>query len=437
MEQNNVKKSQNFAQIGHDNFLKYPFSQNSKRIRFHGKRIEKELVYFKIKDLVNEGVTSTNELASRLGKSTRQTRRYLKKMARFRMVKLDQKSGRLLKEGINYRKISQDKFVQIPEIAKWVDDCIARQVAPGTLKQYVSSIKYIFGTIRANPKNVISSKGTAIEFWTKFIVEYRKQNPSRGTHNLRVSYRNFLASYEIVFPTRMGKMYGLSSAHDNYGAYAGVCLDGSITEEIGDLMLKAKDIETYTWWRIGLRTAARSRAIAKMTWDHIYFDEKNDDGTESFKLEQHETKDPRGHWFLGENGEWKTKYPPLDLKKLLLEWKSHAVDSRFLWFEDGGSDAQNRKNADRVKRMMIKRLKSYYEQVSSKVDHRTREYMMKRPTHLMRHTLAQQMKDAGLTNEEIADSFGWKTSQIVSTWYTKTSEKKKKELSLRCAKVLF
>jgi hypothetical protein len=140
---------------------------------------------------------------------------------------------------------------------------------------------------------------------------------------------------------------------------------------------------------------------------------------------------------LGENGEWKVKYPPLDLKKLLLEWKSCAVDSRFLWFEDGGSDAQNRKNADRMVRVIVPRLKSYYEQISPKLDSRTREYMMKRPTHLMRHTLAQQMKDAGLTNEEIADSFGWRTSQIVSTWYTKTSEKKRKELGMRCSKVIF
>jgi hypothetical protein len=56
---------------------------------------------------------------------------------------------------------------------------------------------------------------------------------------------------------------------------------------------------------------------------------------------------------------------------------------------------------------------------------------------MMRHILAQQMKDAGMTNEEIADAFGWRTPEIVGTWYSKTSEKKKKELGLKCSKVIF
>ncbi|MDE1873224.1 MAG: hypothetical protein KGH99_07085 [Thaumarchaeota archaeon] len=78
MEQSGDEKTKTLVQIGHENFFKYPFSQNTRRVRFHGKRTEKELVYFKIKDLIDEGITSTGELALRLGKSTRQTRRYLK-----------------------------------------------------------------------------------------------------------------------------------------------------------------------------------------------------------------------------------------------------------------------------------------------------------------------------------------------------------------------
>lgn len=437
MEQKKSQENQKTAKIGHEDFFRYPFSQYDRRIKLHGKRIEKEIIYFKIKDLINEGVTSTNELSSRLGKSVRQTRRYLKKMARVRMVKLDTQTGRLIKEGINYQSISRHQFAKIPEVSKWLDDCIARQIKPKTIQQYLLAVKYMFGLVKANPKNVVSSKKEAIEFWTKFIIQYRKQNPTRGTHNYRIGFKNFIASFDIIFPPRMGKVYGLSSAHDKYGIYAGVCLSGMITEEIGEMMLQDNDIELYTWWRIGLRTGARNRAIAKMTWDRIYFDETNEDGTESFRLEQHETKDPRGHWFLGENGDWKTKYPPLDLKKLLLEWKSRSGDSRFLWIEDAGSDAQNRKNAERKAMIMAKRLRPYYERIAHKVDLRTREYMFKRPTHVMRHTLAQQMKEAGLTNEEIADSFGWRTPYIVGTWYTKTSEKKKKELGIRCSKVIF
>jgi integrase len=437
LEQSGDKNTKTLVQIGHENFFKYPFSQNTRRVRFHGKRTEKEMVYFKIKDLIDEGITSTGDLALRLGKSTRQTRRYLKKMARLRMVKLDSRSGRLLKEGINYRSLSKDRFSKIPEISKWIDDCIARQIAPRTIMGYVQSVRYILGVIRKDPKKVIASRGTAIEYWTKFIVAYKKQFPSKGTRNYRVSYRNFLASFDIIFPTRMGKIYGLSSAHDNSGSYAGICFSARITEELGRLMLQANDIELYTWFRVGLRTGARSRSIAKMTWDRIYFHETNPDGTESFKLEQHETKDPHGQWYLGENGEWKTKYPPLDLKKLLLEWKEHSPVSNFLWFEDGGSDAQNSKNASRFAAQMSIRLKPYYEKISSQVDSRTREFMFKRPAHMLRHTLAQQLRDAGLTSEEIADSFGWKTPHIVSTWYAKTSEKKRKELGMRCSRVIF
>lgn len=418
--------------------MKYPFSQNDdRRIRLYGKRRKKERVYLEILELINKGITSTNKLASMLGKSSRQIRRYLKIMASLGIVKLDKQTGRLEKKRIVYDCMSKDSFFKIPEIVKWQDDCIARQVSPRTMRKYLLTVRSILRTINATPKNVISSKKSAIEFWTKFIVAYRKKYPSKGTQNLRVSYKNFLASFDIVFPPRMGKVYGLSSAHDSYGSYAGIYLPSSITEEIGKLMLQNEDVQLYTWWRIGLRTGARNMAIAKMTWDHVFFDETNDDGTESFRLEQHETKDPRGQWFLGENGEWKTKYPPLDLKKILLDWKSKSTYSRFLWFEDNESDILNRKSAERKAVLIRKKLKLYYGKISHKVDSRTRDYMFKRPTHILRHTLAQQMKEAGFTNEEIADSFGWRTPEIVGTWYTKTSEKKKKELGLRCSKVIF
>jgi DNA-binding transcriptional regulator YhcF (GntR family) len=219
LEQDKEPNTSTIAQNGHENFLQYSFS-SARRVRFHGKRTEKEFIYFKIKDLVNQGITSTGDLALHLGKSPRQTRRYLKRMARLRMVKLDNKTGRLIKEGINYRSLSKDSFTKIPEISHWIDDCIARQIAPRTIQGYVQSVRYILGTIKTNPKHVISSKNSAIECWTKFIISYKKQFPSKGTRNYRVSYRNFLASFGIVFPTRMGKIYGLSSAHDNYGGYA-------------------------------------------------------------------------------------------------------------------------------------------------------------------------------------------------------------------------
>lgn len=355
------------------------------------------------------------------------------------MIQLDPETRMLVKKRMcDYELFSKDEFVKIPEIEKWINDCIARDVQPSTISQYLKCVKSILTLTKTIPKDIIKSKKYAVEVWARFMVEFRKQNPARGTQYYRVSFKNFLASFEITFAPHMGKMYGLSSSHDKYGAYAGVSLSQELTKKIGKMILANNDLQLYLWWRIGLRTGARSKAISTMVWERIYFDEKNEDGSQSFKLEQHETKDARGHYHLGQNGEWKTKYPPLDLRQLLLKWKkNHDINSKFLWFQDSHTDAQNKRNAERVKERTVKKLRMYFEKIADQVDPLTREYMLKKPGHLMRHILAQQMKDAGMTNEEIADAFGWRTPEIVGTWYTKTSEKKKKELGLRCSKVIF
>lgn len=398
-----------------------------------------ERLFLKLKNMIDHETTSVTELSGKIGRSTRQTRRYIKKMASLGMVKLDPKTRMLVKtKEMNFDSISKSNFAKIPEISKWIRDCISRDVSPYTISHYLNSVKFILCLTKAIPKNVIKSKKDAIETWVRFMVEFRKQNPTRGTQHYRVSFKNFLASFDITFAPRMGKIYGLSSSHDRYGAYAGVSLSQELTKSIGDMILANNDLKLYVWWRIGLRTGARSKAISTMIWERVYFDEKNEDGSESFKLEQHETKDARLHFHLGQNGEWKTKYPPLDLKRLLLKWKEKSDNSsRFLWFEDGFTDAQNKRNAARVKDEMTRKLRKYFEKIADKVDPLTREYMLKKPGHLMRHTLAQQMKDGGMTNEEIADAFGWRTPAIVGTWYCKTSEKKRKEIGMRCAKVIF
>ncbi|MDE1831604.1 MAG: hypothetical protein KGI02_04440 [Thaumarchaeota archaeon] len=346
------------------------------------------------------------------------------------VVKLDPETGMLVKKRLpDYELLSKDEFTKIPEIEKWINDCIACDVQPSTISQYVKCVKSILSLTKTIPKDVIKSKKDAVEIWAKFMVGFRKQNPARGTQYYRVSFKNLLASFEITFAPRMGKMYGLSSSHDKYGAYAGVSLSQELTKKIGKMILANNDLQLYLWWRIGLRTGARSKAISIIVWERIYFDEKNEDGSQSFKLEQHETKDARGHYHIGQNGERKTKYPPLDLGKLLLKWKKkYGTDSKFLWFQDSHTDAQNKRNAERVKERTVKKLRLYFEKIVDNVDPLTREYMFKKPGHLMRHTLAQQMKDGGMTNEEIADAFGWRTPEIVGTLYCKTSEKKRRNL---------
>ena len=433
------KRAEISKKVGHYKSSKYPFSQTKKaKLRFHGKKAKKEKVYPVIKDLVDQGITNITALGENIGRSRKQTRRYINDMARLGIVKLNPETRTVLKENRSeYAWLADNSFAKIPEISKWMDDCIARQVTPHTMYQYMTTVRYIFNKINASPKYAVSSKKNAIEIWTRFIVARRKEKPDAGTHGFRISYKNFIASHEIIFLPRMGKTYGLSSAHDNNAIYAGVSLSSDIISDIGKMILDDGDFALYVWWRIGLRTGGRKSAIATMLWSRVYFDEKNEDGSESFKLEQHETKDPRGQYHIGANGEWKTKYPPLDLKKLLLEWKSKCGNPKFLWFRDNGSDYENRIRARKIGVIMSKKLGTYYEKVSDRVDPLTYQYMRRMPSHLMRHVLAQHMKEASFTNEEIAESFGWRTSDIVGTWYTKTSEKKRKELGRRGSKVIF
>ena|GEM_PF-2083677 len=437
MEKKETSTNHQPSKIGHyQKNLKYPFFKNSgSQRRITRKR--KDRAFLEIKKLIDAGVFSTSELASRLGRSRRQIRRYLVTMGSSGLVPLDTNTGRLIHKPINNKSNFRNIFAENPIIVKWIDDCIARQVKPLTIQRYVGSVRYMFNLIQANPKDVVSSKNSAIEFWTKFMVEYRKRNPTKGNQGYRTSFRNLLASHEIVFAPKMGKVYGLSASHDNFGSNAGVHFTSEIISEIGNLMLQAGDFRTYVWWRIGLRTGARNKAISKMVWERIYLDDF-DKETGSFRLEQHETKDPRGQWFLGENGEWKMKYVPFEIRDLLLQWKkSQMGKSRFVWFADGDSDEQNKNNAKREAILTKIKFKAYYKKIYHKLDPRTKEYVNKRPTHILRHTLAQQMKNAGLTDEEIAVMFGWRSSNIVGTWYTMISDKKRKELGIRCSKIIF
>ncbi|MHB8547472.1 MAG: hypothetical protein ACYDAJ_11985 [Nitrosotalea sp.] len=66
------------------------------------------------------------------------------------------------------------------------------------------------------------------------------------------------------------------------------------------------------------------------------------------------------------------------MKRLLLKWKEESgVLSRFLWFEDGFTDAQNKRNTARVQEEITRKLRKYFEKIADKVDPLTREYMFK------------------------------------------------------------
>jgi integrase len=397
---------------------------------------------YECKKLIDSGITGTKDLSVILNQSERQTRRHIKKLAAFGLVKLDMETGRMEKSTENvlkkqYNSLSDGTFRKIPEIQKWVNDCIARELHPKSIANMVNAMKRLCGYIKIHPKKLVTSKKIAKEYWTTFMVEYKKQNPAKGTHMYRVSYKNFLASFEMTFAHGSCKTFGLSSAHDRFGTYAGVHFSSAMTKKLGDIILSENDLETFLWFRIGLRTGARSSAISSMVWERIYV-EKNEDGTELFKLEQHETKDKRGQYHLGLDGDWKIKYPPPDLQKNLLQWKQdNPRYTRFVWFEDRGYDIGNLSQTIILRNRIASKLKKYYKKIENEVDFLTRQYMYIKPDHIMRHTFAQQLKESGFTSEEIAEAGGWRDAGTVSKWYSKTSEKKKRELGIRCTKVVF
>ncbi|MGY5149903.1 MAG: hypothetical protein ACW9W3_07550 [Candidatus Nitrosopumilus sp. bin_68KS] len=404
------------------------------KLRMHSKDDQLELMLH-IRELISDGTIRTKDISEKINRSERQTRRYLVAMSQQKMIsltdskRLDKSQDQIKKH--NFNTISRDSFVQIPEIKQWIDGCLARGLKFKTISRYISYAKFIFNFMSENPSNALTSKDMAIKFWVSFAADFRRHHPSKGTQCYRVTYKNLLAAHNIFFANRMGKIYGLSSSHDRFAPYAGVHFTSDITKKISDMILEDGNFALYVWWRIALRTGARSSAISTMTWDRVYLD------SHPFKLEQHETKDPRGHIHLGQDGEWKQKYVPEDLRKILLQWKTISPNSCFFWFAEKTSHPSNQNEAHKIQLQMSQNLKKYYLKISHLVPPQTREYMMKRPDHMLRHTLVQQLKDSGFTNEEIADSFGWRSSDVVKNWYSKTSEKNLQDVARRAEKICF
>ena len=234
----------------------------------HSKDDQLELM-LQINELISDGVIRTKDISEKINRSERQTRRYLVAMSKQKMITLTD-SQRLEKSQDQIQKhhfntISRDRFVQIPEIKKWIDGCLARGLKFKTISRYISYAKFIFNFMSENPSNVLLSKDEAIKFWVSFAADFRRHSPSKGTQCYRVTYKNLLAAHNIFFANRMGKMYGLSSAHDKFVPYAGVSFTSDVTKKISNLILQDGNFVLYVWWRIALRTGARSSAISTMT----------------------------------------------------------------------------------------------------------------------------------------------------------------------------
>src|SRR3989338_9612958 len=110
-----------------------------------------------IKEMMQDGVTRTKDIAASIDRTERQTRRYLVDMSKRNMIqlteskRLDKTSDQLKKQ--HFHILSKDEFVKIPEIRRWVDGCIARGVKATTINVLRNHIKFIFN-ISESPQNI-------------------------------------------------------------------------------------------------------------------------------------------------------------------------------------------------------------------------------------------------------------------------------------------
>jgi len=422
----------------------------SRLIRLHGRTLTEEEIFRYILDLIDTGITGTTALSKEIGKDSRTVRRYLVRMSKLNKITLDPDSGRLAKTTAQsvkeqYIRLELDKFNQIPEIASWIKKCEARSVEPYGIRQMAGAVRNIFDMMKTRPKSVCYSKKAALEFWENYSIEYKKSTgKTKVSQHNRTAFRNFLDAHDISFGHGMAKGYGLGSEHDAYKKYAGAHFKPATIEKLTKMMLENGDDETFLATRLGIRTGARAGALATMTWDRIYFDQRmsfenaEHQTVEFFKLEVHETKDKRGYMHLGKDGEWKRKFVPLEICDILLQWKNkHPEFRRFVFFEDKGNDLLNRKRAYIVADRIARRLSTYYyPKIEDEVDPLTKEYMYKKPIHVFRHTIAQLLKNSGFNDEQISTITGHRSVDTVS-WYCSISEEESRKIGQKVVSIAF
>ncbi|MGB9124920.1 MAG: hypothetical protein WCC55_05165 [Nitrosotalea sp.] len=298
-------------------------------IMLHGRESTEEEIFRYILELIDNGITGTATLSKEIGKDKRTVRRYLVRMSEMGKITLDPHSGRLehtIVPPIEYQHIRLElaKFIQIPEISRWIKKCMVRGVEYDGIKQMAGKVRNIFDTMKTHPRSVCYSRKAALEFWENYSVEYKKATGrSKVAQSYRTSFRNFLDAHDISFGHGMAKGYGLGSEHDAYKKYAGAYFKPATIEKLTKLMLENGDDEIFLATRLGVRTGARAGALVTMAWDRIYFDQRmsfentENKTVEFFKLEVHETKDKRGHMHLGKDGEWKLIDLTIDKQKAI------------------------------------------------------------------------------------------------------------------------
>lgn len=392
--------------------------------RLFGERVPVKEVQRRILKAINEkNLFSAPKIGKEIGLGERQTRRYIDEM--MDEGKLERgATGRIVKTVQQERadfdlKLLDDDFNKIKCIAEFIKT--KQKVREHTLSGYLSALKQIFKTMKTNPATVLVSHEFAQQFFLNFETQYLKNNPTKTEvgQNLRVAYRRFLDDVgHLSYGHGTAKKYGFGSHHASFQKYKGVLIPKLSCDKISQMMLDDKEFLLYTWFNCGIMTGPRSSAMSTMIWERINLYQ------DRFILEQHETKDDSANDIhLGVSGEWKTKTPPQKLLKILLDYKENYApkNSRFIWFEDRGSDKGNRIQAEIIQGVVIPKIFSYIEKIKDDLTPRSWEYAQMEAGHMLRHTCAQLLKNKGLSNEQIAKQIGWKSATTVE-WYVDVPE---------------
>lgn len=375
-----------------------------------------------------EGKPSHAKIGKMIGLGERQTGRWIDQLVLDGKLEKDV-TGRLLvtlqQEKAEFDlKLLDDDFNSISEIAKFIE-LKKDEVSKGTLSNYLVNLKKIFKLMKTHPRVPLSSYEASQEFFKNFRSEYLKIHPEKNmvSQGYRTAYRRFVDDVgHISYGHGSAKKYGFGSEHDSFKKYAGTIIPKDTCDKISKKMLEDKEFLLYYWFNTGIMTGPRSSGMETMTWERINLYQ------DSFRLEQHEPKVKKNNDIhLGVNGGWVEKYPPLKLLELLQEYKlNHAPkNSRFVWFADKGNDKDNRTEAKRIRTIVIPKLKIYISEFSDDLSPLTKEFLQNHAGHLLRHTFAQTLKNAGLSDEKIAQMGGWDTQTV--SWYCSLPESEKQQ----------
>lgn len=336
-----------------------------------------------------------------------------------------------------YEALERSEFSQLEEIAYWIQVCKKRGVKPSTLGRYIGTMRDAFNRMKTRPRSILpqmnedaaavfGSRKTAIEFAENLNEMFVAEGIYAETpQTCRVALRNLYDCYGLSFGHGMARQFKLGSHHDRFQPFKGAHIPLAIFNKISQDLFEAGEFLVYTWFNTAVMTGARTGGIATMTWDKIIMSETK------FEVQQHETKDhtakhPCKDKHLGEFGEWHTTHPPKKLYEILKFWQeNHAPkNSRFVWFAEQGSDDSNRKEAKKIREIVLPKLRESIGKYENELDTISKECFHKEPGHLLRHTYAQLLYESGLTDGQIAEG-KWKGDAI--QWYIGTTEKDKQK----------